>query len=115
VSLSWEQVTVDSIAPVDLGQWSCAVLDWIVLDGDPQAFEIRPSVDQMPGLLFLASTEPKSTKNRLHIDLRPDDRDAEVDRLIMLGASRIDIGQSDASWVVLADPENNEFCILSAL
>ncbi|MFT7650138.1 MAG: hypothetical protein ACI8Y4_004904 [Candidatus Poriferisodalaceae bacterium] len=115
MSLSWEQVTVDSIAPVDLGQWWCAALDWIVVDDDPQAFEIRPSVDQMPGLLFLASTELKSTKNRLHIDLRPDDRDAEVDRLIELGASRIDIGQGDASWVVLADPENNEFCILSAL
>jgi hypothetical protein len=115
MSLSWEQVTIDSAAPADLGHWWCDALDWIVVDDDPQAFEIRPSVDQMPGLLFLASTGPKSTKNRLHIDLRPDDRDAEVDRLLELGASRIDIGQGDASWVVLADPENNEFCVLSSL
>ena len=114
VSLIWEQVTVDSIAPVDLGRWWCAALGWIVVNDDPDVFEIRPDVDQVPGLLFLRSADAKTTKNRIHIDLRPDDRDAEVDRLVELGASRIDVGQGNASWVVLADPEGNEFCVLSS-
>ena len=57
--------------------------------------------------------QEKAGKNRLHIDLRPDDQAAEVDRLVGLGAQRVDIGQGDVSWVVLADPEGNEFCVLS--
>jgi hypothetical protein len=53
-------------------------------------------------------------KNRLHLDLRPDDQEQEVKRLLGLGATRVDIGQAeDVSWVVLADPEGNEFCILA--
>jgi len=56
--------------------------------------------------------EAKTTKNRLHIDLDPDDQAAEVDRVIALGARRVDVGQGDVSWVVLADPEGNEFCVL---
>jgi hypothetical protein len=50
----------------------------------------------------------------LHLDFRPDDRDAEVDRLVGLGAARVDIGQGEQTWVVLADPEGNEFCVLSS-
>ena len=59
---------------------------------------------------------PKTGKNRLHFDLAPPargDQQAEVDRLLSLGASRIDIGQVDVSWVVMADPDGNEFCVLS--
>lgn len=59
--------------------------------------------------------DAKAGKNRLHLDLRPDDRDAEVARLEGLGARRVDIGQGDVTWVVLADPEGNEFCVLEAL
>jgi hypothetical protein len=59
--------------------------------------------------------EPKSGKNRLHLDLRPRDQAAEVARLEGLGARRIDIGQGDQTWVVLADPDGNEFCVLRAL
>jgi hypothetical protein len=51
-------------------------------------------------------------KNRVHLDLRPDDQAVEVQRLISLGARHVDIGQRDVSWVVLADPEGNEFCVL---
>jgi len=58
--------------------------------------------------------EGKTHKNRLHLDFRPDDRDAEVDRLLGLGAVRADIGQGEQSWVVLADPEGNEFCVLAS-
>jgi predicted enzyme related to lactoylglutathione lyase len=59
--------------------------------------------------------EAKAGKNRVHFDLRPDDQDAEVRRLEQLGATRIDIGQADVSWVVMADPEGNEFCVLRAM
>jgi hypothetical protein len=57
--------------------------------------------------------EDKKAKSRLHLDLRPDDQDAEVARLVAHGARRVDIGQGDRPWVVLADPEGNEFCVLS--
>ncbi len=114
MSLTWEQVIVDSIAPTDLGRWWCAALSWVIVNDDPDEFEIRPKLDQTPGLLFVLVPEPKITKNRLHIDLRPDDRDVEVERLVGLGASRIDVGQGTETWVVLADPEGNEFCVLSS-
>ena len=55
-------------------------------------------------------------KNRLHLDLRPEDQAAEVARLEALGATRVDVGQGDdVTWVVLADPEGNEFCVLRAV
>jgi predicted enzyme related to lactoylglutathione lyase len=57
----------------------------------------------------------KSAKNRVHFDLRPDDQQSEVQRLEGLGARRIDIGQADVTWVVMADPEGNEFCVLRSL
>ena len=63
-------------------------------------------------LLFGADPEDKVVKNRVHLDLRPEDRDAEVARAEALGATRVDIGQGIQTWVVLADPEGNEFCIL---
>jgi hypothetical protein len=62
--------------------------------------------------LFALVPEEKSGKNTLHLDLRPDDRDGEVARLMPLGATRVDVGQGDPSWIVLADPEGNEFCVL---
>ena len=68
-----------------------------------------------PDLLFSKVSERKTGKNRLHIDLRPEDQAAEVARLEALGSTRADVGQSgDESWVVLADPEGNEFCVLRA-
>ena len=67
-------------------------------------------------LLFLKVPEPKTVKNRMHICLRPTDRsrDEEVERILGLGARRVDIGQGEQTWVVLADPEGNEFCVLSS-
>ena len=58
----------------------------------------------------------RSGKNRLHLDITPDadtDQQAEVERLVVLGARRIDIGQGDVTWVVMADPDDNEFCVLA--
>jgi len=71
----------------------------------------------VPDLLALRVTEPKTTKNRLHIDLRADDQDVEVGRLELLGARRVSVWQDDATatWVVMADPGGNEFCVLRPL
>jgi predicted enzyme related to lactoylglutathione lyase len=76
--------------------------------------EGSPEVDVAPDILFVKVPEAKTVKNRLHLDLRPSDQEAQVNRLIELGASRVNIGQpDDASWVVMADPEGNEFCVLA--
>lgn len=112
MSLEWEQIVLYAHDPVALGHWWREALRWIVVNDDPAEFEIRPQADRLPGLLFELVDEPKLAKNRLHLDLRPDDQDAEVARLIALGASRVDIGQGEVPWVVLADPEGNEFCVL---
>jgi hypothetical protein len=78
--------------------------------------EGTPASDVAPDILFVKVPDRKTTKNRLHFDLRPQDQAAQVQRLIDLGARRADIGQSeDVSWVVLADPEGNEFCVLSPM
>ena len=68
-----------------------------------------------PRLSFQKVPEPKTVKNRLHLDLRPGDQAAEVARLVALGARLADVGQGDVSWVVLADPDGNEFCVLKPL
>ena len=114
MALDWEQTTIDANDPAALGRWWQQALGWVVVNDDPEEFEIRAAADRLPGLLFVRVGDPKAGKNRLHLDFRPDDRDAEVERLIGLGATRVDIGQGDASWVVLADPEGNEFCVLGA-
>jgi hypothetical protein len=70
----------------------------------------------VPDLLFIRVPEAKAGKNRLHLDLRPDDQAAEVARLETLGARRASVGQSDeVGWVVMQDPEGNEFCVLQPL
>ena len=115
-ALEWEQVVVDALEPATLAHWWAEALGWVVVSpvGDDEP-EIRSSPDSLPGLLFVRVPEGKTLKNRLHLDFRPDDQDAEVTRLLELGATRSDVGQtSDVSWVVLADPEGNEFCVLGA-
>ncbi len=113
MTVEWEQLVVDAHDPVALGRWWCDALGWVVVGQDADdEIEIRPAPDRLPGLLFGRTTEVKTAKNRLHLDLRPDDRDAEVERLVAMGATKVDIGQGDETWVVLADPEGNEFCVL---
>ena len=115
MGLEWEQVIVDSADPVALGRWWTEALGWVVVNDAADEFEIRPEKDRVPGLLFVPVPEAKTTKNRLHLDFRPDDRDAEVTRLLALGARHADVGQAgDESWVVLTDPEGNEFCVLGS-
>jgi Glyoxalase-like domain len=112
--LEWEQLVIDSSDPEGLGTWWASALGWVVVNDDPEEFEIRPAPDRLPGLLFARVREHKATKNRLHLDLRPDDREAEVVRLLELGATHADVGQGEESWTVLADPHGNEFCVLSS-
>ena len=112
--LSWEQVTVDAADPRALGRWWAEVLGWVMTIDDPAEVEIRPTPDTVPGVMFIPVPEAKAGKNRLHLDLRPDDHEAELARLLALGARRADIGQpGDVSWAVLLDPEGNEFCLLA--
>ncbi|MFF7261098.1 VOC family protein [Streptomyces sp. NPDC008159] len=113
MDLNWEQVVVDAADPVALGRWWAEALGWVVVNDAPEGYEIRPEPDRVPGLLFTPVPEAKTVKNRLHLDFRPVDQAAEVSRLLALGARPADVGQGDESWVVLMDPEGNEFCVLS--
>lgn len=114
MTLTWDTVVVDAQNPVALGRWWADALGWDIADEDYDELELENPNGSGPNLLFGEVPEGKSVMNRLHFDFVPDDQDAEVTRLISLGARRIDIGQGEASWVVLADPEGNEFCVLSA-
>jgi hypothetical protein len=83
-----------------------------VLNDSATEFEIRPSTDHLSGLIFVPVPEAKQSKIRLHLDFWPDDQQAEVERFLRVGARRVDIGQGSSPWVVLADPEGNEFDVL---
>ena len=117
-----ENISVDSTSPFETAQFWAEVLGWqIAEDGDDDEIALQPVPGSpedgvLPDILFLRVPETKTVKNRLHLDLRPADQAAEVARLESLGATRVDIGQGgDVTWVVMADPEGNEFCILRAL
>ncbi|SCG60731.1 VOC family protein [Micromonospora inositola] len=108
----WESLTVDAQDPSRLAHWWAEALGYQVITEKPDEVEIRKAPDQAPGIVFVPVTEPKTTKNRLHIDLRPADQEAEVERLVDMGARHVDIGQGGVEWTVLSDPEGNEFCVL---
>jgi len=108
-------VVVDARDPAALGRWWASVLDWQIFYEAPDEVVISKDDKTFPGLVFVPVVEAKTVKNRLHIDLNPpEDRDAEIKRLIGLGAREVDIGQGEVGWTVLADPEGNEFCVLRA-
>ena len=118
-----QAITVDAHDPRALAEFWAEVLGWKIGEGGNE-IEVwierelgDPKNTGFPDILFLKNSDVKSVKNRLHLDLRPDDQASEVRRLEKLGAKRIEIGQSadpDTSWVVMADPEGNEFCVLRA-
>ncbi|HEX6148211.1 VOC family protein [Nocardioides sp.] len=113
-------LVVDAHDPGRLARFWAEALDWVIThDEDPEWVVEPPEGSRedcvVPDLLFIKVPEPKTFKNRLHLDLRPADQATEVARLEHLGATRTDVGQrSDARWVVMADPEGNEFCVQSA-
>jgi hypothetical protein len=109
-------IAIDAVDPRPVAEFWCAVLGWVVLEEDEGIISIGSPDGSTPTIDVLPVPEHKTVKNRLHFDLRADGvaRDAELARLLDLGATRTDVGQgSDVSWVVLADPAGNEFCLLS--
>jgi hypothetical protein len=120
------ELAIDCADPIGLARFWCSVLgyevqdqdqdDGIVTIGSPLVPEGKNRLGPVsPALTFARVPEAKTVKNRLHIDVNPTDReqDEEVRRLLDLGARHVDVGQGDVSWVVLADPEGNEFCVLA--
>lgn len=133
MALKWYTVVVDSQNPQALARWWQETLDWHVVYDSPEEVVIIPRgfeaetgpvtdleewMRRGQGLVFVPVPEGKEIKNRLHIDLAPhlsQDRDAEIAALLERGATRVDVGQSaEVTWTVLADPEGNEFCVLSS-
>lgn len=112
--ISW--LVLDCADPAKLASFWAEVLGYRITESEPDEVSIRPPEGTAApvGLLFLRSDEPKTTKLRLHVDVNATDRaqDAELERLLALGARHVDIGQGEQSWHVLGDPEGNEFCLL---
>ncbi|CAN5791202.1 hypothetical protein BH18ACT15_BH18ACT15_11000 [soil metagenome] len=106
-------VTVDCAAPERLATFWAEVLGYRVAFQSADEWAIEDPDDECSALLFVRVPDAKSGKNRIHLDLVPDDQAAEIARVKSLGARPVDIGQQDVTWVVLADPEGNEFCILT--
>ena len=115
MTLEWEQVVIQATDSLSLGRWWAQALGWVVVNDSSEEFEIRPTADQLPGLLFLPVAAPGAVKGRLHLDFRPVDQQAEVARLLALGATLADVGQGEQPWTVMADPEGNVFCVLKPL
>jgi predicted enzyme related to lactoylglutathione lyase len=92
--------------------WTAALGYTVTFEADDE-IAIAKDEHTWPDIVFGPVPEEKAGKNRLHIDLNPDDQQAEVKRLEGLGAKRVDIGQGEVRWVVMADPEGNEFCVLT--
>jgi predicted enzyme related to lactoylglutathione lyase len=110
---SWYSIVIDSTdIKRESAFWVEALGYDVVFEADDEV-AIAKDDHTEPGLVFVPVPEGKSVKNRLHIDLNPDDQAAEVTRLESLGAKRVDIGQGHVRWVVMADPEGNEFCVLT--
>ena len=114
MSLRWQATCIDSEDPAPLARWWSELLGWPITDEDDDEIYLTPTSAEWPELAFFRVPEakPASVKNRLHLDFVPDDQAAEVARAEALGARRVDIGQGSPTWVVLADPDGNEFCIL---
>jgi catechol 2,3-dioxygenase-like lactoylglutathione lyase family enzyme len=119
--LRWQCICVDSQDPRTAATFWEQALGWRRTHDDDDEVVLEPPLGSAedgvsPDILFLHVPEAKTVKNRLHLDLRPVDQDAEVARLLALGATRADVGQpDDASFIVLRDPDGNELCVLRAL
>jgi catechol 2,3-dioxygenase-like lactoylglutathione lyase family enzyme len=113
------ELVVDCRDPEALAAFWAAVLGYEVLGREEDgSVEIGPEAGfggPAPTLVFGPVADPTPGKRRLHIDVNPTDRDqdAELERLLGLGATPADVGQTgEESWRVLADPEGNQFCLL---
>ncbi|MCW2935685.1 MAG: hypothetical protein JWM19_6647 [Actinomycetia bacterium] len=109
-------VVVDCADPRAMARFWGEAMDWALHEVTDDYAVLRSAKGVGPYLEFLRTPGVKTVKNRVHLDLRPypgDDQAAEVARLRALGATDIDVGQGDVPWTVLADPEGNEFCVLT--
>ncbi|HKN96334.1 MAG TPA: VOC family protein [Pseudonocardiaceae bacterium] len=108
------EIIIDCEDPRRVAEFWGQVLGWQVQEHEGALWMTESGDWRDFGLVFLRVPEGKSVKNRLHLDVSPVgcDRDEEVARLRGLGARPVDIGQGDVPWVVMADPEGNEFCVL---
>ncbi len=109
-------IVVDALNPLRLAEFWAAATGWpIVLTTDATA-SLRSPTARGPWLEFIPTKHPHEVKNRVHLDVAPflaDDHWAETTRMLELGARKIDIGQGSVPWHVMADPEGNEFCVLT--
>lgn len=121
MTMRLDAVTVETADPARAGRFWADALGWSVIAEQPGALTVGVRGADTWGdggpvrLVFLAATAPKNAKNRIHLDLASAtlaDQRAIVDRLHTLGARRVDIGQEAAPWVVMADPDGNELCVL---
>ncbi|AGZ41938.1 VOC family protein [Actinoplanes friuliensis] len=99
-----------------MAEFWAAVLGWRITEEEEDGISLAPADAAWPTIDVLKVPEGKTVKNRLHFDVRADgsSTEEELERLLGLGARKVDVGQgSDVSWTVLADPEGNEFCLLS--
>jgi predicted enzyme related to lactoylglutathione lyase len=118
VASRFTELVIDCHDPQLLGDFWSQVLGYEVIEtsteGEHHYVQLKGPPGSGPTVLLDETPDEKQRKNRLHLDLNATDRDQddEVERIIALGAKRVDIGQGDPSWVVLADPEGNEFCVL---
>jgi predicted enzyme related to lactoylglutathione lyase len=109
-------VTLDAADPHRLADFWSKLLDFKIVYDSPEEVAIEKPDESGPAILFIKVPDAKTTKNRMHLDLNPDDQAAEVERALSLGATHVEIGQErdpDVTWKVMADPEGNEFCILT--
>ena len=113
-------LVVDAHDPGSLARFWAEALGWVISQAEDPEWVVEPREGSredcvVADLIFIKVPEAKAGKNRLHLDLRPTDQAAEVARLEALGATRTDVGQGDdVRWVVMADPEGNEFCVQDA-
>ena len=115
VASKFTELVIDCAEPARLAAFWAAVLGYTVRDSQPDGVEIGDPAGGTPTLVFIPVPEPKLIKNRVHLDVNPTGHDqaAELARLLALGARKVDVGQGpDVTWIVLADPEGNEFCLL---
>ncbi|XAS67087.1 VOC family protein [Micrococcaceae bacterium Sec5.7] len=121
MNLSIQCLSIDSPDPAVPAKFWEQALGWRRTFESEEEIALEPPAGSpqdgvSPDLLFLKVPERKERKNRLHLDLRPDDQAAEVARLEALGATRTSVGQGrEVTWVVMADPDGNEFCVLRPL
>ena len=118
MSVVINNLTVDCRDPKGLAEFWTAALGWVVVDESDEGVMIAPFAEPHLGVFpvyFQENPDDKVVKNRWHFDLAPVDQAAEVARLMSLGARHADIGQGEVPWVVMADVEGNEFCVLRSL